>query len=318
MAWDVPAVVQLCGIFGNIVGNGSILLLFPFIATNYSGWLVAPVRTGTDLSSMLSAFLAEAQSPNGVDHRYPTWLLFAFYTAISCIGLLAWRVILKRGIGLRCMEDEKLDDLEAVSAISSVSTEESLKELSHIHCYSGKMKAVVQDSLQRFACPWSLVLPVLMATLTQITQWSIVSSIGEIGAAMCDAESCSGKSGQWVFRLSLTLSQIFEPLGSVVSSLGTCPRWIFYILCLLQYLTCFVICVASAGAWRSFFTSEAGQTLFISSYALGMLEGYVITMCYRYIGDESIPLAKRHSAGALRGMASVILVQLLAMSRLLA
>ena len=296
---------------------------------------------------MLSAFLAEAQSSNGVDHRYPMslgcildgkikksapgevgvhliisdssrltlrWLLFAFYTAISCIGLLAWCVILKRGIGLRCMEDmedDKPDDLEAVSAVSSVSNEETLKELSHSRCYSGKMfQAAVQDSLQSFACPWSLVLPVIMATLTQITQWSIVGSIGEIGAEMCDAESCSGKTGRWVFRLSLTLSQIFVPLGSVVSSLGTCPRRIFYILCLLQYLTCFVICAATAGAWRSLFTSEAGQALFISSYALcGMLEGYVITMCYRYIGDaESIPLAKRHSAGALLSIATVILV----------
>lgn len=322
VAWQVPAVVQLCGIFGNIVGNGSILLLFPLIATNYSGWLVAPVRAGTDLSSMISAVLAEAQSSNGVDHRYPTWLLFAFYTGISSMGLLAWCVILKYRIGLRSVLDdapekahESQADLEAVSAVStavpSVSNQESLKEYSHNGgCYHGKIRELIGESLQRFACPWSLLAPVVMATLTQITQWSIVGPIGEIGAEMCDAESCSGKSGRFVFRISLTLSQILVPLGSIISSLGTCPRFIFYILCLLQYLSCFVICAATAGVWRSLWTSEAGRALFISSYALcGMLEGYVITMAYRYIGDTaSIPLVKRHSAGALLSIATVILV----------
>eukprot|EP00435_Cladocopium_sp_Y103_P029942 s1434_g7.t1 len=316
VAWQVPTVVQICGIFGNLVGNGSILLLFPLIATNYSGWLVAPVRAGTDLSSMISAFLAEAQSSNGVDQRYPTWLLFAFYTGISSVGLLAWCVILKYRIGLRFVSDapekpqDSQADLEAVSAVSSVSNQESLKEYPHGGCYHRKIRELIGESLQSFACPWSLLAPVVMATLTQITQWSIVGTIGEIGAEMCDADSCSGKSGRFVFRISLTLSQILVPLGSIVSSLGTCPRWIFYILCLLQYLSCFVICAAAAGAWRSLWTSEAGRALFISSYALcGMLEGYVITMAYRYIGDaESIPLAKRHSAGALLSIATVILV----------
>ena len=249
------------------------------------------------------------------------WLLFAFYTGISSMGLLAWCVILKYRIGLRSVLDdapkvhESQADLEAVSAVSTaVSNQESLKEYSHHGinggCYHGKIRELIGESLQSFACPWSLLAPVVMATLTQITQWSILGTIGEIGAEMCDAESCSGKSGRFVFRISLTLSQILVPLGSIISSLGTCPRFIFYILCLLQYLSCFVICAATAGLWRSLWTSEAGRALFISSYALcGMFEGYVITMAYRYIGDaESIPLVKRHSAGALISIATVILV----------
>ena len=233
------------------------------------------------------------------------------------MGLLAWCVILKYRIGLRSAFDEAPEkahesqaDLEAVSAVSSVSNQESLKEYSHNGgCYHGKIRELIGESLQSFACPWSLLAPVVMATLTQITQWSILGTIGEIGAEMCDAESCSGKSGRFVFRLSLTLSQILVPLGSIISSLGTCPRFIFYILCFLQYLSCFVICAATAGVWRSLWTREAGRALFISSYAVcGMFEGYVITMAYRYIGDaESIPLAKRHSAGALLSIATVIL-----------
>ena len=157
---------------------------------------------------------------------------------------------------------ESQADLEAVSAVStavpSVSNQESLKEYSHNGgCYHGKIRELIGESLQSFACPWSLLAPVVMATLTQITQWSIVPTIGEIGAEMCDAESCSGKSGRFVFRISLTLSQILVPLGSIISSLVTCPSFIFYILCLLQYLSCFVICAATAGVWRSLWTSEA-------------------------------------------------------------
>eukprot|EP00434_Breviolum_minutum_P027109 symbB.v1.2.023975.t1/scaffold2236.1/size84961/9 len=325
VSWEVPAVVQLCGVLGTIVGNGSILLLFPLIATNYSGWLVAPLRAGTDLSSMISAFLAEAQSSNGVDKRYPTWLLFTFYTAISCVGLLAWCMILKYKIGLRCISEdtvakseqsEEERDVEAVSTVPSLSNK-SLQEFSNSNAHGSKgITELIQVSLQSFACPRELLWPVVMATVTQITQWSILGTIGEIGAEMCDAQSCSGTSGRFVFRLSLTLSQVLVPGGSLLSSLGTCPRSIFYLLCILQYLSCFAVCAATGGLWRSFWSSEAGQALFISSYALsGMLEGYVITMTYRYIGDaESIPLAKRHSAGALLGIATVILVATFAFS----
>ncbi|CAE7522081.1 unnamed protein product [Symbiodinium natans] len=91
LAWDAfpPGypMVLVAAVTGSILGNGSILMLFPLISTYYGGWLVAPVRAGTDLSSMFTAFLAELQSPDGNVHTFPTWLLFTFYTLISCLGL---------------------------------------------------------------------------------------------------------------------------------------------------------------------------------------------------------------------------------------
>ncbi|CAE7789217.1 unnamed protein product [Symbiodinium sp. CCMP2456] len=105
MGWDVgpPSypMVLATAVTGSIVGNASILMLFPLISTYYGGWLVAPVRAGTDISSMFTAFLAQLQSPDGETHTFPTCLLFVFYTMISCLGLVAWTVILRKGIGLR-------------------------------------------------------------------------------------------------------------------------------------------------------------------------------------------------------------------------
>eukprot|EP00913_Durusdinium_trenchii_P016381 g15398.t1 len=197
--WDAPAVVNLCSVFGSIVGHGSILLLFPLIAINYSGWLVAPVRSGTDLSSMISAFLAEAQTSDGVNQRFPTWLLFTLYSIISCCGLVAWTVILKYGIGLRAhATDEELGGTPRGAFV----------------------RERLAIGLQSLFCPKPLVAPVAMAALTQITQWSIAANLGEIGAEMCDPLECGGTEGRFVFRLSLTLSQILVPLGSLVSSVG--------------------------------------------------------------------------------------------------
>lgn len=319
--WDAPAVVNLCSVFGSIVGHGSILLLFPLIAINYSGWLVAPVRSGTDLSSMISAFLAEAQTSDGVNQRFPTWLLFTLYSIISCCGLVAWTVILKYGIGLRAhATDEELGgtprfgntgrpDVESETSTESKSNE-SISEHKDTKSSGAFVRERLAIGLQSLFCPKPLVAPVAMAALTQITQWSIAANLGEIGAEMCDPLECGGTEGRFVFRLSLTLSQILVPLGSLVSSVGACPRWLFYCISLLQYISCGLVCAAALGLWRSMWMTAGGQALFISSFALcGMLEGYVITMTYRYIGDaESIPLAQRHSAGALLSIASVILV----------
>lgn len=217
---------------------------------------------------------------------------------ISSCGLLAWCLILKFGIGLRSLagenESEKVsDDLESCS--------ESIAE--HTSC-----KQMLHDTTQGFYCPRQLLAPVVLAALTQITQWSIAASLGEVGAEMTDPSDCAGEQGRFVFRLSLTLSQILVPLGSLISSMGTCPRWLFSLISFLQYFSCFLICTAAAGLWRPFWTSEAGRIIFITSFAAcGMLEGYVITMAYRYIGDaESVPLPQRHSAGALLSLATVI------------
>ena len=221
---------------------------------------------------------------------------------ISCCGLLAWCLILKFGIGLRSLAGENElekseDDLESSS--------ESVPEPT-------TCKQMLRDTMKGFYCPRQLLAPVVLAALTQITQWSIAASLGEIGAEMTDPSDCKGEQGRFVFRWSLTLSQILVPLGSLVSSLGTCPRCLFSLISFLQYFCCFLICAAAAGLWRDFWTSEAGRIIFIISFAAcGMLEGYVITMAYRYIGDaESVPLPQRHSAGALLSLATVIGVSL--------
>ena len=216
---------------------------------------------------------------------------------ISCCGLVAWCLIWKFGIGLRSAagqnEQEKPeDDLESDS--KSVPEPTACKQM-------------LRDTMKGVYCPQQLLAPVVLAALMQITQWSM-TSLGEVGAMMTDPSDCTGEQGRFVFRWSLTLSQILVPLGSVVSSFGTCPRSLFTLISFLQYFCCFLICTAAAGLWRAFWTSEAGRMIFIISYAAcGMLEGYVTTMAYRYIGDaESVPLPQRHSAGALLSLASVI------------
>jgi len=325
-AWDTGPpgypIVLTCAVTGSIVGNASILMLFPLITTYYGGWLVAPVRAGTDISSMITAFLAELQSPDGDVHTYPTWLLFLFYTGISSIGLVAWTVILRNSIGLR--QPERIPSLKDASAVktptqhpnpegdtdinsdgsSTISSEHSTPSTAAQeprNCWAGCMS---------LRCPRQLVWPVVLATLTQITQWALAGTLGQIGAEMTDPEACDGKVGRHVWRLSLTLSQILVPMGSLLSSLATCPRWLFTFLCLLQYGSCLLICMSTGGLGRSFWTSHSGQALYVASFAAcGGLEGYLITMAYRYIGDApSVPKSLKHSAGALLSLLTVIVV----------
>ncbi|CAJ1355796.1 unnamed protein product [Effrenium voratum] len=308
-AWNVSPpgypVVLICAATGSIVGNGSILLLFPLISTFYGGWLVAPVRAGTDLSSMISALLAETQSSDGTTQRYPSWLLFVFYSLISCMGLVAWAMILKHGIGLRDLpgkgDKSCAEDIADEAGSDSSATNTTSKETDWPR---------EQPLMASLACPWELRLVISAAVVTQITQWAISPNLGEIGAEMCDPESCDGHTGRFIWRTSLTLSQILVPFGSLLSSISACPRWIFYILCLLQYVSCLLVTLASLGVWRNMWMSQVGQALFIASFAFcGASEGYLITMAYRYIGDASnVPLDKRHSAGALLGVGTVATV----------
>jgi len=323
MGWDVcpPSypMVLATAVTGSIVGNASILMLFPLISTYYGGWLVAPVRAGTDISSMFTAFLAQLQSPDGETHTFPTWLLFVFYTMISCLGLVAWTVILRKGIGLReketptkSMEAPRLDveippaDVVDEESASTTASESSTKG----EDAQDTPQSFCMAQLSSLQCPRQLILPVVLATLTQITQWSLAGTLGQIGAEMADPVACDGKVGRHIWRVSLTLSQILVPVGSLFSSLAACPRPIFVVLCLLQYFSCLLICTATAGLWRGFWTSQAGGVLYIASYAVcGGLEGYLITMAYRYIGDApSVPKSLKHSAGALLSLLTVIVV----------
>ena len=220
---------------------------------------------------------------------------------ISCCGLLAWSLILKFGIGLRSPAGE--NELEKPDEGPEDDLESNPKSILE----PKTCKQMLRETMQGVYCPQQLLVPVILAGLTQFTQWGM-ASLAEIGAEMTDPSDCKGEQGRFVFRWSLTLSQILVPLGSVASSFGTCPRCLFGLISFFQYFCCFLICHAAAGLGRDFWTSEAGRITFITSYAAcGMLEGYVITMAYRYIGDaESVPLPQRHSAGALLSLATVI------------
>ena len=322
LAWDVRPpgypMVLATAVTGSIVGNGSILMLFPLVSTYYGGWLVAPVRAGTDLSSMFTTFLAQLQSPDGEAHTFPMWLLFVFYTLISCLGLVAWAVILQNGIGLR-KEGEATSSKEAPVVDVEVPSPQVEEETDSTTASSGTKagedsreapRSFCLEQLSGLRCPRQLILPVVLATLTQITQWSLAATLGQIGAEMADPVGCDGEVGRHIWRLSLTLSQILVPVGSVFSSLAACPRPIFICLCLLQYLSCFLFCTAAAGLWRSFWTSHVGGMLYIASYAAcGGLEGYLLTMAYRYIGDApEVPEGLKHSAGTLLSLLTVIVV----------
>ncbi|OLQ04227.1 hypothetical protein AK812_SmicGene12721 [Symbiodinium microadriaticum] len=303
MGWDVgpPSypMVLATAVTGSIVGNASILMLFPLISTYYGGWLVAPVRAGTDISSMFTAFLAQLQSPDGETHTFPTWLLFVFYTLISCLGLVAWTVILRKGIGLRekemptkGLEAPRMDvEIPPADVVDEETTSTTASESSTRGEDADTPQSFCMAQLSSLQCPRQLILPVVLATLTQITQWSLAGTLGQIGAEMADPVACDGKVGRHIWRVSLTLSQILVPVGSLFSSLAACPRPIFVFLCLLQYLSCLLICTATAGLWRGFWTS------------------YLITMAYRYIGDApSVPKSLKHSAGALLSLLAVIVV----------
>eukprot|EP00747_Dinoflagellata_sp_TGD_P109513 gnl/TRDRNA2_/TRDRNA2_170708_c1_seq3.p1 gnl/TRDRNA2_/TRDRNA2_170708_c1~~gnl/TRDRNA2_/TRDRNA2_170708_c1_seq3.p1 ORF type:complete len:416 (+),score=37.34 gnl/TRDRNA2_/TRDRNA2_170708_c1_seq3:175-1248(+) len=307
---DFP-IVKLSAVVGQFVGFASCVVLFPLVSTYYGGWLISPVRAGTDLSSALATFVAMAQNPDpsASSLTFPTWALFLSYFCLSCFGLTAWITILWKGIGLRSEkelvideddeEQEEFDECEDDSEEDAEEDEESLAQRCSQQC-------------ENLACPRALILPVCLATVTQVTQWCIAISFGYVGAVMTDPSGCNGSTGQWVYRWSLTLSQTLVPGCSLLSSLRRCPEGLYYVICLLQYAATVCVCLSTYGVGRTFWTSTGGQYAYITSYAVcGGLEGYVITMTYRYIGDaEGIPLKLRHSASSLLSFLTVISINL--------
>jgi len=308
---DFPVVV-IASVIGQFVGFASCIVLFPLVSTYYGGWLIAPVRAGTDLSSAITTFIAMAQNPNPgkTPLTFPTWVLFLCYLLISCCGLATWFWILRGGVGLRSddepaaqtdgSEDEETKPLAVGSYDSDDSCETSSTEDLAQRCW---------QQLENLACPRSLILPVTLATITQANQWALAISFGYVGAVMTDPVACDGEIGQSVYRWSLTLSQTLVPACSLLSSLAKCPRWVFVLVSLGQYAATALVCLATLGLpQRDFWTSTTGQWTYVASYALcGGLEGYVITMAYRYIGDAAgISLKLRHSASTLLSFLTVM------------
>ena len=254
-------------IVAQLVGNFTIFMLFPLIATYYAGWLVAPVRAGTDLSSLLATLVAQAQNPHPGSGRlsFSISTLFVVYSGFSLVGLLAWASILHFGTGLRY----KVDDEDGTVDLSD--SEDSSEELCSINESDvDEARACVVVHRKRLcdglSVPRQLVLPIVLATLSQVAQWGIALSLGETGAIFTDPESCHGKVGKETYRLSLTSSQIMVPIGSIMSSVMPCPRPAFYILSALQ-LTAGVLIASAAFGKLGFPRATTGHNEFCCCFA---------------------------------------------------
>lgn len=299
------------------IGNFTIYLLFPMVATYYAGWLVAPVRAGTDVSSLVTSLIGQAENPHpgSGDLTFSISTLFFIYAVFSLCGLLAWSSIMYFGTGLRYEVDaeegtvtlsESEDESDDSQSMGSDSEEVPPRE------------AMVRKSkraycLEGFACPRKLVLPVILATLSQVAQWGIAASLGQIGSAMADPISCHGSQGKRIYRLSLTSSMIAVPVGSLLSTTVACPRLLFNILSAIQITSAVFIADCALGLFSAsadFWKSEFGGEVYIVCFALvGGLEGYLLTMAYRYIGDaEEVPGIRRQSASRLLSLLGVLAV----------
>ncbi|CAE7473596.1 Nemf [Symbiodinium microadriaticum] len=278
MFWQSDAPEYTFFMFSDIVaqlmGNATIFLLFPLIATYYAGWLVAPVRAGTDLSSLFATMIAQAQNPHPGSGklRFSVSTLFGVYSTFSVLGLLAWACILYFGTGLRYTMDQEDGSVE----LSDSESEDSSEEMCSTHESEGDGDArvcSVADKRRAFDglyVPRKLLLPILFATLSQISQWGLALSLGQTGAMSVDPLACDGKVGKETYRWALTASQVMVPLGSVMSSVMPSPRPVFYVLAVAQLM---------AG-------TPSGQSLYVGCFALTAgLEGYLLTMAFRYIGD---------------------------------
>lgn len=293
---DYPVVI-VAAVLGTLVVNFTYYVTLPMVATFYGGWLISPVRAGTDVSALMCNVLGEAQDPSGSDDLFPSWELFLICTMIPVLGLVAWVLIVRFQIGLRSgdedlNEEAGVDDVEATEATSSQKP--------------GVSRWTFMEGL---ACPKKLLVPVLLGSFADLFQWGVLSSFSFIGATMTDPMSCTGEQGLFVARTSTTVNRVLIPLGSILSSLLPCPRWIFIILSGLQSLALLVVLLALTGSAREFWTSSLGQDLYIVCNALiGGLEGYILTMAFRFVGDDqSVSLKDRRTASGLLGFLNVFL-----------
>merc|ERR1712217_178887 len=101
-AGNYPVILSVFAI-GQIVANLTFFIAFPLVTVHYGGWLMAPLRAGTDLSQMFSAMLSTVQAPQGGagPHTFPAWILQASYAVLAAIGLAAWLIIVQTGMGLK-------------------------------------------------------------------------------------------------------------------------------------------------------------------------------------------------------------------------
>lgn len=301
-SWQVgaptyPAVI-VTTVLGNLIANCTYYVGLPMIATFYGGWLVAPVRTGTDISLLISNVLGHVQNPSGSQNIFPAWMLFLVYMVFPLVGLAAWIFIVRFQIGLASGEEDLENEAADVEAASTQKSEDSFIEDS---------TRSVSASL---ACPRKLLLPVILGSLADFAQWGVLASLSFIGAEMTDPVSCIGAKGKFVARTSTTANRVLLAVGSILSSLVPCPRWVFVVLSVLQWLALVLVLLAVSGFARELWMTNVGQNLYIvCNGAIGGLEGYILTMAFRLVADDqSVALKDRKSASSLLGFLSTFLL----------
>jgi hypothetical protein len=317
--WDMGApdylMVPISGALGALVANTTYLIVFPLITTYYGGWIIAPVRAGTDSSSLVTGLLGEAQNPSGSRILFPTRTLLLLYAGICSMGIVAWSLILNFRISLKGAAVSPSADTEAASHIEEINDCTSTEVTKgHEGFHQSEVLAIKDKLLRQFhglACSREFLVPITIAIVAEIMQWGVLVNFGPIGAKMTDPNGCDGTQGQLVYRTALTVNRILVPLGSVVSSIASCPKWLLCALGCTQLIACALMCSATFGLAQSFWMAPAGQVCYIVVYAIiGGLEGYLLTMAYRCIGDSEIAGELREGSSRLLSFLSVFLVNI--------
>jgi hypothetical protein len=293
---------------GNIVADLTELIAFPLVATEYGGYLVAPIRAGTDLSGGLVSTFGTFQAPQGGagPHRFPMSYMQMSFGFLAVIALITWGIIVHTKAGLKIkgqldtiVEQTEQTEMEAQERNSVVLLED---------------QAVAPKWWQGFACPRSLVVPVILATLSQFNYWAVGNNSYIIASQMLNAPGhCQDAWGTSALRVAQTVNFWSVPFGSVASSFGRCPRSMFNLLFLVQSTCAIALSLCLFGVGReAFWTTELGRSAYIACYGLvGMLEGYLLTMGYRYCGDDdNVPLELRESSSKLLGVAGIVVVNI--------
>ncbi|CAK0870661.1 unnamed protein product [Prorocentrum cordatum] len=259
----------------------------PEVTVHYGGRLIAPFRAGTDLSQMLCALLSEAQAPRGAGGPllFPSWVLQVLYAALAAAGLASWMGVVGSAAGLRRPEAQQPEPRGPPSKAEAAP--------------GGR-----RGRLRGFACPASLAWPVLLGgVVTQVNLWALTVPVGNSSARMTDPESCGGDQAAVLYKVGLTLQYCLVPLASLLSSLARCPRPLFYGLFALQCACVAAVWLSLLGVGReALWQTAPGRTVWCAAFALiGGLEGYLLTMTYRYVGDDP-GLAAHLRDGACRLM----------------
>lgn len=301
--WHVGAptypVVMLTSAVGVLVATTTYLIVFTHVATYYGGWLVGPLRTGTDLSTLITTLLAEVQNPTGRRNRFPSHFLFIIYAVVVAAGLAAWMMILEFGVGRR-----------SDSKIAAEKKGEGQKGEQQF--FSGvTVKEWFRQRLHVIECAPELAVPIMLAILADVLQCGLSYSLVNVGARMTDPEGCDGERGAFVYRTAVTLNRTMLPLGSLAASFSECPAAVFRAISFAQVISALAVCLAVLGVGRSRWSTPAGQALFVACFTLvGILWGYLLTMAFRYIGDAvHLPMKLRQSSSRLLGLLVVLLEQ---------